>query len=67
MAFQVVSQNYLDILTAGQLSHYFRIPLTWFRLGFATVSPNNLALYSNDLNSLAFSISLSKLVVSFLE
>ena len=46
---------------------FFRILLAWFRVGWATAFPNNLALYSKDLKSSVFSISLLKLVDSSLE
>ena len=66
MAFQMISKNYLDILMVQQLLHYleFHYLLSLPGTGWATVFPNNLALYSKDLKVALFPMSALKLVNS---
>ena len=66
MAFQMISKNYVNILMAQQLLHFFRIPLALFGAGWASVFPNNLVLYLKVLK-LLLALSASKLVASSLE
>ena len=46
---------------------FFRVPLSWFGVGWATVFPIDLVLYSKDLKLLSLAMSASKLVASSLE
>ena len=67
MAFQMISKNYVNILMAQQLLHFFRIPLALFGAGWSSVFPNNLVLYLKVLKLLLLALSASKLVASSLE
>ena len=45
-------QKLLKYFNGTAIATFFRIPLAWFRLGWATVFPNNLAWYLKDLKLL---------------
>ena len=67
MLIQVISRNYLNVLTSQQLFHFFRVPLASFGGRQAAVLPNKLALYLKDLKLSSLAISASKLVASSFE
>ena len=58
----MTSKNYLDTFMVKQLL-FPKIPSA----PSASVFPNNLALYFQDLKALSYSILISKLLASFLE
>ena len=59
MAFQVISRDYLDIISLA----FFRIPFA----PSVSLPLNNLALYSKDLKLLLLAMSTLKLATSSLE
>ena len=67
MAFQVISKKLLKYFNGTVIVAFFRIPFAAFEADWATVFPNNLALYLKDLNLLSLAISALKLIASSFE
>ena len=55
-------QKLLKYFDGTAIFAFFRIGPAWLEVGWASVVPNNLALYLKDLKPLVFSISLFKLI-----
>ena len=60
-------QKLLKYFNRSAVAAGFRIPLAWFRGDWATLFPNNVALYSKDLKLLVLVIFALKLVPSSFE
>ena len=53
-------QQLLKYYNSTAIASFFRIPLELFRLGWATVFPNNIALHFKDLKLSVFSFLILK-------
>ena len=71
--FQIINGISSDLQKLGKyfngtaIAVFLKIPLAWFRFGWALVFPNNLALDLKNLKLLLSAISPSKSVASSLE
>ena len=60
-------QKLLKYFDGTAIFAFFRIGPAWLEVGWASVAPNNLALYLKDLKPLMFSVPLFKLIASSFE
>ena len=60
-------QKLVKYFTNPAIVAFYRLPLAWFKVGWTTGFPNNLALSLKSLNLLVFTTLLSKSVASLFE